>query len=141
MLNIILENDMTKKSFIALTLAVLISAGSYAVANNTYPEKGLWWDLQASGRGYFINRHEDSMFITTFHYGVDGEAEWLSSLEQYVVSEEAGIMGVCEGPVFHNSDGQCIACDYVEPISSESVQGPMTITFSDYRNAVFEWRM
>lgn len=35
---------MTKTNFIALMLAVLVSANSYAQADNTYPESGLWWN-------------------------------------------------------------------------------------------------
>jgi len=81
------------------------------------------------------------MSITTFHYGIDGEAEWLTALGLYVASEETGTMGIFEGPVLQATDGQCIGCGHVEPIYNDSVQGTMTITFSDYRHAVLEWRV
>ncbi len=129
-------NRILKFITLLLTIGLLTST---AQADSGYPASGLWWDPDASGRGYIIERQEDIMFIISFHYADDGEPEWLTSQGYFVASEESGSLGEFNGTVYHNSDGQCIGCDYATPLNVESAQGPLTITFNDYRNAVLEW--
>lgn len=132
------SNSMRKK--IARLLVAALCLLSYNVfANNSFPDTGVWWDPDASGRGYIIEQQEGTMFIISFHYAEDGQTQWMTSQGSFVSSQSEGTMGTYEGTVFEHYDGQCLTCAYTPPVTSESDQGPLTITFSDYRNALLEW--
>jgi hypothetical protein len=111
---------------ISMTMAVLP-----AKAEGLYPEDGWWWGLGPSGRGYFIERQEDIMFIVSMHYADAGEPEWLSAEGSLGASNEDGAIGAFSGQVYRSSNGQCIACEAVNPVTVESVQSPLTVSFSD----------
>jgi hypothetical protein len=109
-------------------------------AQVSYPEDGWWWDADAPGRGYFIERQKDYIFIAAFIYTDDGSPEWLTSDGEYTPAESGtDSIGSFSGKVYRSSDGQCIACDYMAPAEVESEQNPLNITFSDNRNGVMEW--
>ena len=82
-----------------LLLAICLLTGN-AQADPTYPENGLWWDPNASGRGYIIERQENTMFIISFHYSSDGDPEWLTSQGTYEPIEDDESMGIFNGAVF-----------------------------------------
>ena len=124
-----------------ITIGLLLQAFSMqASAQVTYPEDGWWWDVEASGRGYFIERQQDTLFIATFIYTNEGTPEWLTAQGEYVADGSGtGTIGHVTGGVYRSSDGQCIGCDYSAPIVVESEQSPLNITFSDNQNGVLEW--
>jgi len=135
MMNIQLFRPMI--AAIALFLQALPTPGE---AQNTYPDDGWWWDSQAPGRGYFIERQKDHIFVSAFLYNQDGNPEWLTANGQYISAEsESGSIGSVTANVYRNTDGQCIGCDYVAPVEVESVQSPLNITFSDNQTGVLEW--
>ena len=49
------------KTKILSALIFTITMASLAQANDSYPEDGWWWNSEASGRGYFIERQLDFM--------------------------------------------------------------------------------
>ncbi len=109
-------------------------------AQDSYPEDGWWWDAEAPGRGYFIERQKNYIFVAAFIYTDDGSPEWLTSNGEYTPAEaDTGSIGSFTGNVYRNSDGQCIGCDYMAPTEAESEQSPLSITFSDNQNGVMEW--
>jgi hypothetical protein len=109
-------------------------------AQDSYPEDGWWWDTTAPGRGYFIERQKDHLFIAVFIYTDDGAPEWLSSDGKYMpAADDPDSIGSYTGNVYRSSNGQCIGCDYVSPTVNESEQSPLNITFSDNQNGILEW--
>jgi hypothetical protein len=122
----------------ALLALSLLAAGS-AGAQSTWPEDGWWWDPNASGRGYLIERQADTMFIASFHYTPEGAPEWLVAAGAYSAVEAEQTIGEFSGEVYYHENGQCIGCAYTEPLASPSSQGLLEITFTDNRNGVLEW--
>jgi hypothetical protein len=109
-------------------------------AQVSYPEDGWWWDADASGRGYFIERQKDYIFVAAFIYAEDGSPEWLTSNGEYLPAEvEADDIGSFTGKVYRTYDGQCIGCDYIAPLEIESERSPLTITFNDRQHGILDW--
>ncbi len=129
------------KNIISLAFTmVLLLVTSTAGAEGHYPEDGWWWNPGASGRGYFIERQQDVMFVAAFVYTENGAPQWLSAQGSFVpVDDVAGLIGSYSGTVYYSSGGQCIGCAYTTPLTEESAQGPLTINFADNQNGSLEW--
>ena len=122
---------------VALTLQLFTPLAS---AGDIYPEDGWWWNPEAPGRGYFIERQQGVMFVAAFIYSESGVPEWLTAEGTFIPAEGfTGLIGSYTGTVYHSSGGQCIGCDHKEPLSVESVQSPLTISFTDNQNGTMEW--
>lgn len=123
-----------------LVATLLIATGlTGAQAQSTYPEDGWWWDPDASGRGYLIERQADRMFVVSMHYSETGASAWLWASGEYEAIDQAGLIGQFDGTVYENSQGQCLGCVYSQPDQMESDQGPLNIVFSDNRTATLSW--
>lgn len=122
---------------VATFLAVAGIATTYA--QSTFPEDGWWWDPDASGRGYLVERQADRMLIVSMHYSETGASAWLWASGDYQAMDQDGVIGQFEGTVYENSQGQCLGCVYSQPDQVESVQGPLNIVFSDNRTATLTW--
>jgi hypothetical protein len=109
------------------------------VNQDSYPEDGWWWDKDASGRGYFIERQQDYMFIAAFIYTPSGDPEWLTSQGFYTPDNGDGNIGNFSGEVYKSAGGQCPGCAYTAPATEESSQGPLTVSFSDNQTGTLEW--
>lgn len=95
---------------------MLLLAPFMATAQAIYPEDGWWWDPQESGRGYLMERQEDTIFMTSFHFSAVGEPEWLTITGDFVPDTESeSIIGTMTGEVLRFTDGQCIGCEYTPP--------------------------
>lgn len=128
----------TARTFaIGLTFGLLGSINAFA--QSTYPEDGWWWDPSASGRGYLIERQGETMYVVSMHYAADGSTAWLSASGQYSPATSGTEIGQFDGSVFESSSGQCLGCDYSEPFTAESSQGPLSIVFTDHRSANLSW--
>jgi hypothetical protein len=123
----------------ALALGALLAFAPPAPAGGLYPEDGWWWSPGPSGRGYFIERQEDIMFIVSVHYSDTGEPEWLSAEGSFTASDDDGTIGSYTGTVFRSTDGQCIGCEAAAPLSVEDEQSPLNVSFSDSQHATLEW--
>lgn len=123
-----------------LMASMLLLAPSIASAQAIYPEDGWWWNPDEPGRGYLIERQGDAVFMTSFHYSDVGEPEWLTITGDYVPDPDSeSIIGTMTGEVLRYTDGQCIGCDYTDPMSSISTQDPATLTFYSNQAATLEW--
>ena len=49
-----------------MLLLVLLATPFAAGAQTIYPEDGWWWNPQEPGRGYMIERQEDTIFFMSF---------------------------------------------------------------------------
>lgn len=122
-------------------LACLLLAMPFAAnAQAIYPEDGWWWNPDESGRGYLVERQNDTIFMTSFHYNDLGEPEWLTITGDFVPDTESdSIIGTMTGEVLKFTDGQCIGCEYTAPVSTISEQDPATLMFYSNQSATLEW--
>jgi hypothetical protein len=130
-----------KLHWLIVAVGLILSLVAMQVcAQASYPEDGWWWDAEAPGRGYFIERQKNHLFIAAFTYTNDGVPEWLSSDGVYTPAVNApDRIGSYTGNVYRSSNGQCIGCEYIPPTVVKSEQSPLNITFSDNQNGVLEW--
>ncbi len=134
---------MKAKTFSSLIIAaglILQMVSMQVNAQVSYPEDGWWWDADAPGRGYFIERQKSTLFIAAFIYTDEGNPEWLTSDGEYTpAATDSDSIGSYTGNVYRSNNGQCIGCDYLPPATVDSEQSPLNITFSDNQNGVLEW--
>lgn len=129
------------KTCLTIAAGIILQILSMSIqAQVTYPEDGWWWNADAAGRGYFIERQENTLFVAAFIYTVDGTPEWLTSDGQYMpAAEDPDTIGTYSGNVYRSNNGQCIGCEYIPPTIVDSEQSPLSITFSDNQTGVLEW--
>ena len=134
---------MKSKTLTSLIMAVgllLQMLPLQVLAQVTYPEDGWWVHADAAGRGYFIERQKNTIFVGTFIYANDGSPEWLIAVGEYASADpETDSIGSFTGTVYRNSNGQCIGCENVQPIEVVSEQSPLHIDFSDNQNGEMQW--
>jgi len=140
------QNHKSTRSFqkyltqVVFLACMLLLTPFTANAQAIYPEDGWWWNPEESGRGYLIERQEDTIFMTSFHFSDLGEPEWLTITGDFIPDNESeSIIGTMTGEVYRFTDGQCIGCEYTPPISSLSVQDPAILTFYSNQSATLEW--
>jgi hypothetical protein len=137
------ENLMKAKTLNSLIMAVGLILQMLSMQVNaqvSYPEDGWWWDAEAPGRGYFIERQKNTIFIAAFIYTDDGNPEWLTSDGEYTPAvEDSDSIGSYTGNVYRSNNGQCIGCEYMPPTTVDSEQSPLNITFKDNQIGVLEW--
>lgn len=133
---------MRKEKYIrfGLLFVMLLAASIQANAQSIYPEDGWWWNPDESGRGYLMERQQDTIFLTSFHYTEFGEPEWLTLVGEFVPDTESElIIGTMTGDVTRFTGGQCIGCEHTIPVDSTSVQNPAVLTFFTNQAATLEW--
>ncbi|HRQ66305.1 MAG TPA: hypothetical protein PKZ76_15825 [Xanthomonadaceae bacterium] len=74
------------------------------------PEIGFWFDPQAAGSGWFIDRVNDTLVVMQASYDTDGHAEW--RLASGTLDEH----GRFDAPLLLFRDGTCNGCDYRTPV-------------------------
>lgn len=130
---------MFSRKFNLLT-CLLIFMFSSSFAQDIYPEDGWWWDANASGRGYMLERQGDFIFMSSFHYTALGDPEWLAISGAYLpANATSSDIGELEGDVTISVDGQVIGGEYVSPVTSVSEQDPMSLVFHTNQTATLNW--
>ncbi|MDX2427291.1 MAG: CotH kinase family protein [Xanthomonadales bacterium] len=123
-----------------LLMLVLLAVSLTASAQTIYPEDGWWWNPEEPGRGYLMERQQDTIFVVSFHYSELGVPEWLMITGDFVPDAESElVIGTMTGEVLRVSDGQCIGCDYIPPVESISEQGTALLTFYSNQAATLDW--
>jgi len=118
----------------------LLNISFDAMAQSIYPEDGWWLNPEEPGRGYLMERQDDTIFVATFHYTAAGDPEWQIIVGEYVPETQPGpVIGTLAGRVSTVRDGQCVGCAYTAPVESISVQDPAFITFHSNQSATLEW--
>ena len=122
-------------------LVIMLLAAPFTVSAQTiYPEDGWWWNPEEPGRGYLMERQQDTIFVASFHYSEPGVPEWLMITGDFVPDTESElVIGTMTGEVLRVSDGQCIGCDYIPPVESISEQGTAVLTFFSNQAATLDW--
>ncbi len=108
---------------IPLTRYDIVSGGVTAGAAAGMPQKGWWWNSSESGRGYFIEVQNSTMFLATYMYGSTGQAVW------YVSNGAMTSTSLYTGALTEFRGGQTLGGPYNAPTSSLSA-GTITIQFS-----------
>jgi hypothetical protein len=109
-----------------------ITATSTApVSTTAIPETGWWWNPAESGRGFFIERQGNNLFISSFLYAPDGRATWVLSTGQIVGSTYSG-------PLTTYGNGQTLTGAY-QPNQQTATVGTMTIQFADAEHGTLTW--
>jgi alpha-tubulin suppressor-like RCC1 family protein len=95
------------------------------------PNTGWWWNSGESGRGFFIERQRDNMFIAGYIYADDGRANWF----------------VASGPMTGNSftgdmltarNGQTLLGAYRANAAGPTL-GRVVLTFTSDTTATLAW--
>ena len=106
-----------------------------------YPEDGWWWNAQASGRGYMIERQGNVMFIASFQYASNGRPEWLTIQGNYTPNTDTTTaIGTFSGQTYQSINGQCIGCSYLAPNTMNSAQGIATVSFTTSQRGTLNWQ-
>lgn len=101
----------------------IVSGGVTAGAAAGMPQKGWWWNSSESGRGYFIEVQNSTMFFATYMYSSTGQAAW------YVSNGTMTSNSLYTGTLTEFRGGQTLGGTYNAPTSSSSA-GTITIQFS-----------
>ena len=126
-------------NFRSAMLLVLLVLSSSVLAEE-YPEDGWWWNPNEPGRGYLIERQDNVMFIASFHYSATGLPEWLTIQGTYTPDDTSTTeIGTFVGDTFESVNGQCIACAYASPTTSDSAQGIAIVNFTSNQAGTFVW--
>jgi hypothetical protein len=100
-------------------------------AVDTTPQTGWWWNAAESGRGFFIEKRGNNLFMAGYYYEPDGRATWFSA---------AGAMSgnSFSGPMTTYRGGQTLTGTYRAPTAGAS-PGTVTVTFSSPTAATMTW--
>lgn len=102
-----------------------------ASATGSIPNTGWWWNRAESGRGFFMERRGNTLFMAGYLYEADGRPTWFIS--------SGPINGnVFTGRATTSRNGQTLEGNYVAPQVAADL-GPITLTFTDASNATMAW--
>ena len=95
------------------------------------PQTGWWWNADESGRGFFVEKQDDRMFVAGFYYEDDGRATWFTA---------AGPMSGnrFNAPMYTARDGQTLT----GPYRQYQVMGPIgniSLEFTSDSTATLQW--
>ncbi len=110
--------------------AIDIKSGSALPAGNT-PHTGWWWNAAESGRGFFIEKRGDSLFMAGYYYEADGRSTWFTSSGSFTSN-------VFTGRATTLKNGQTLEGNYVAPQPGADLGG-ITLTFTDASTATMVW--
>jgi hypothetical protein len=108
-----------------------VAARRLPQADAALPEIGFWFDPQASGSGWFIDRVNDTLVVMQASYDGDGRAEW--RLASGVLDEQ----GRFDAPLLIFRNGTCTGCDYRTPIADDD-GSRLVLEFANDRQAHLE---
>jgi hypothetical protein len=83
--------------------------GLGSVVSGNQPETGWYWNAAQDGRGYAVEVQNGVIFLTMFHYALDGRATWNT------FSGNVGTSGQFSGNFSTSTGGQTLAGPYRAP--------------------------
>jgi serine protease len=103
---------------------------SLAAADAT-PKTGWWWNPAESGRGFFLEKNGNTLFMAAYYFEPDGRPTWFTSA------------GPMNGNTFNAQaltvrNGQTLEGDYRAPAPAVAI-GPVAITFGSANEATMRW--
>ena len=104
--------------------------GLFSAADTT-PQTGWWWNSAESGRGFFIEKRGNNLFMAGYLYEADGRATWFSAAGAMSGSSFSGDMVAYRG-------GQTLNGAYASPGTTAS-PGKVTLNFTAADRATLSW--
>jgi lysyl endopeptidase len=100
-----------------------------------FPQTGWWWNSAEDGRGFFIERRGNNIFMAGYYYETDGRATWFTangaqSGNNYSAQMLAQMLAV--------RNGQTLNGAYREP-DPPTVIGNVSIDFTSATTATMRW--
>jgi Astacin (Peptidase family M12A) len=123
-------NRVNSCSALASSAIDIKSGGAVLPAGG--PRTGWWWNKDESGRGFFMERRGDALFIAGYYYEADGRPTWFTSYGPLTGATFSG-----RATTFKN--GQTLEGNYVAPQVASDL-GPITLSFAaDAYVATMNW--
>lgn len=95
------------------------------------PQTGWWWNPSESGRGFFIEKQGNNIFMAGYLYDTDGRATWGTA--------QGAMNGASfTAPISVFGGGQTLTGNYVAPTALPS-PGSISITFTSDTTATMTW--
>jgi len=98
---------------------------------NALFENGWWWNAAQSGRGFFVEKQGNLLFIAAYLYADDGKARWLAALCTLDSATS------CSGTLNEYFSGQTLGGAYKTPMVTQV--GQIRLTFTSRTRATLEW--
>lgn len=98
----------------------------------TTPQTGWWWNPAEPGRGFFIERQADQMFVAAYVYDDSGAPTWL------VAQGSANSRNVFSADLLAFEGGQTLAGDFMDASISEAT-GKLELEFVSDTSATMRW--
>ncbi len=109
----------------------VIDAATHETDFNLVFENGWWWNALQSGRGFFIEKQGNVLFIAGYLYSDDGRPRWLAAT---CVMDSASS---CGGDLAEYTGGQSLTGPYQAPTSQPV--GAVRLTFHSRTRATMQW--
>ncbi len=101
------------------------------VVPNSEPQTGWYWNANESGRGFFIEKRVNAIFMAGFHYETNGRATW------FVGQGTASSTGF-SSPMFMFNNGQTLLGPYRSPSNLPS-PGNLSLDFATAISLNLTW--
>jgi serine protease len=104
----------------------------YALTNDTItPKSGWWWNASESGRGFFLEKRGNTLFIAAYYYEPDGRATWFTAAGAMTGNTFEAVANTLRG-------GQTLEGNYRAPGATTSI-GTVSINFSANGASTMRW--
>ena len=115
----------------ALDASAIDIKSGIAIATGNAPHTGWWWNQAENGRGFFIEKRGNSLFMAGYYYEADGRSTWFTSSGSFTSN-------VFTGRATALKNGQTLDGSYVAPQAGVDL-GSITLTFTDASTATMVW--
>jgi Astacin (Peptidase family M12A) len=123
-------NRVNSCSALAYSAVDIKSSGAVVTAGGA--RTGWWWNKDESGRGFFMERRGDALFIAGYYYEADGRPTWFTASGPFT-----GTTFSARATTLKN--GQTLEGNFVAPVAGADL-GPITLSFAaDANVAAMNW--
>ncbi len=123
-------NRVNSCSALAFSAIDIKSSGAILPAGGV--RTGWWWNKDESGRGFFMERRGNALFIAGYYYEADGRPTWFTASGPFT-----GVSFSARATTLKN--GQTLEGNYVAPQPGTDL-GPITLSFAaDAYVAAMNW--
>lgn len=113
----------------SITRFDIVTNGSAVGTASGYPQTGWWWNASESGRGYFIEAQNTTMFVSFYMYSASGQATW------YVANGAMTSATTFTGTLASYSGGSYFTRSTFTGPTTSATNGTVTIQFSSQTTA------
>jgi serine protease len=104
----------------------------YALTNDIIaPKSGWWWNAAESGRGFFLEKRGDTLFIAGYYYEPDGRSTWFTAAGAMIGNTFEAVANTVRG-------GQTLEGSYRAPGAATPI-GTVSINFGALGLSIMRW--